>query len=452
MTAATPADGVSVLRTLRESPAPVWVVLAGTFINRLGAFVQVFLVLFLTSEGLSAAEAGLALGAYGVGSVVGVAAGGSLTDRLGHRWTIVSSMVATGALTVALVYARPVPLVLGLAALVGGTAQVYRPASAALLASLTPDSRHVMIFAVYRLAFNVGMTIGPLLGVLLIQIGYDVLFVADAITSILFAGLAAALLPRDHPGAARAAGPTDGSREDRAALPQTGSTGYRAVLADRRFSLFLLALLLNALVYVQYLSALPLEVTGRGYSTGVFGALVAFNGFVVIACELPLTHLVQHWAARWAVGVGVGLVGAGLALYALPLGIAGLVVATLIWSLGEIIGTPTASAYPARVAPPHLQGRYLAALATAQSIGYAVGPPLGLALFSWAGGDAVWVACALVTVVAVLAVVAGVDRRDPADTRAPAPAVEPVVGPDPDPAAGARGADKEDHEAGRASG
>src|SRR2546430_10126538 len=63
-------DGV--LATLRGSPAPVRALLAGVFLNRLGRFFQVYLVLFLTTQGFSAAQAGLALGGYGIGTVVGV--------------------------------------------------------------------------------------------------------------------------------------------------------------------------------------------------------------------------------------------------------------------------------------------------------------------------------------------------------------------------------------------
>ena len=65
-----------ILPTLRELPPAAWVLFAGTFVNRFGSFVQVFLVLYLTDKGYSGLQAGLTLGSYGLGH---------MADRLGRR-------------------------------------------------------------------------------------------------------------------------------------------------------------------------------------------------------------------------------------------------------------------------------------------------------------------------------------------------------------------------------
>ena len=54
-------DDAGIWITLRESPPAVKALLAGVFVNRLGAFLQIFLVLFLTKRGFSEVEAGTAL-------------------------------------------------------------------------------------------------------------------------------------------------------------------------------------------------------------------------------------------------------------------------------------------------------------------------------------------------------------------------------------------------------
>jgi len=55
--------------TLREGiralPGPVWIISAGSFVNRFGSFVAVFLVLYLRDQGYSIAESGLVVGFYG---------------------------------------------------------------------------------------------------------------------------------------------------------------------------------------------------------------------------------------------------------------------------------------------------------------------------------------------------------------------------------------------------
>ena len=65
---------------------PVKALLVGVFVNKLGWFLQVFLVLFLTtSKGFTDVQAGTALGVYGGGSVIGLIIGGSLSDKVGPR-------------------------------------------------------------------------------------------------------------------------------------------------------------------------------------------------------------------------------------------------------------------------------------------------------------------------------------------------------------------------------
>src|SRR5690242_14572987 len=95
----TTAEHPTVVQTLRAMSRLVWLLLTGTLINRLGSFLQAYLVLYLSYRGFSAAGAGFALAAYGFGSVVGVLVGGSVTDRFGCRRTIVGSMVSAGVLT-----------------------------------------------------------------------------------------------------------------------------------------------------------------------------------------------------------------------------------------------------------------------------------------------------------------------------------------------------------------
>src|SRR5689334_3104992 len=77
-----PPPGESVWETLRSFPGPVWILFVGVFLNKFGTFVIPFLTLYLTRRGFSAADAGLAFGAYGVGRLGSTLIGGHLADTL----------------------------------------------------------------------------------------------------------------------------------------------------------------------------------------------------------------------------------------------------------------------------------------------------------------------------------------------------------------------------------
>ena len=173
-----------VISTFREAPPAAKAILIGMLINRLGTFLNIFLVLFMTHRGFTAVQAGVALGVYGFGGVAGIMVGTALADWLGARRATVLSMGGGAVLMIGILYLHNFWALLVDVAVVGMISLLYRPASASLLSELTPKNRQVMIFAVYRLCTNLGTTLSPLVGALLILISYNLLFWGDAITSM----------------------------------------------------------------------------------------------------------------------------------------------------------------------------------------------------------------------------------------------------------------------------
>lgn len=371
-------EAAGVFRTWLDTQRPGKAILLGIVVNRLAAFLQLYLVLFLTHQGFSAVQAGFALGVYGVGAVLGVLIGGSLTDRFGARQMIVVSMAGSAAFLLAILYVTNYPLLLASIAAVAAVGQAYRPASSALLAELTPKSRMTMTFAMYRLAFNVGSMVAPLLGAALLAAGWYLLFWAEAFAAVAYAVIAVVALPAvgGHRAKPESAG---------------GRTSYLDVVRDRRFVLFLTASMINAAVYVQYISVLPLAMREAGLATGWYGAMVALNAAIVLAFELLITKATQRWPLVLVMALGFVLLGVGRAVYAIPMGLTVFILGTLIWTLAEIIAGPTMFAYPPLAAPDHLRGRYIAAANAMFGIGAAIGPIAGLTLWAAVGSHTWWI-------------------------------------------------------------
>ncbi|WP_432949629.1 MFS transporter [Kribbella sp. CA-253562] len=394
MTDTTQDTGIWV--TIREAPVAVKALLIGNFVNKLGWFLQVFLVLFLTtSKGFSDVQAGTALGVYGGGTVIGLIIGGSLSDKIGPRAAVLISMFGMAGFVLAIAYVPSYTAVLVVVALAGAVGQFYRPASAALLTELTPKHRQVMIFAVYRLTMNVGATAAPLVGAALVAVSWDLLFIGEALAALAYAAVAIIALPKRRSTTTEAA--DDGEVQD--APADRGN--YLTVLRDYKYVLFLVCMFINAAIYMQYLAVLPLHMKADGLSTWWFSAVVALNGFIVITCELLVTKVVQHWPAKLVVIAGFVLLGGGLAFYALPGGVAIFVIGTLLWTLAEIIAGPTMFAYPGMAAPPQLLGRYVGSAHAMFGLGSALGPFLGVWVWNNSGTQ-VWLWCGLAGAVGVV--------------------------------------------------
>jgi predicted MFS family arabinose efflux permease len=407
------AEQAGIRATFTEAPFSVKMVIVGIFINRLSAFLNIFLVLFLTANGYSAQKATIALGVYGGGAVVGVLIGGTLSSRLGSRNATVLSMVGTGVFTAALLSLPSYPLLLVLVALSSLSAQLYRPASATLLSQLAPEDRQVMTFAMYRFGLNLGATAAPLLGLGLYDLGghhYGLFFWCESLIAVAFGLAAWRTLPARDP-AARAV----------AAAPAQSRGGYRAMLRDHRYTLYLLAILIHSAVYVQYLSTLPLNVKSAGLPMYWYTLAVSLNGFIVIAFELLVTKVTQSWPMRVSIGLTLALLGVGVAGYGLPFGPAVVLGGTLVWSLGEIIGGPATFAYPGLAGPAHLKSYYIGGFQFMFGLGSAIGPAVGGWLFLRLGHGS-WPVLALGSAAATALALLSIRRPAPAGPAAAEPA------------------------------
>jgi len=387
--AAQPAGHLGVLATWRHTPRQAKALLAGVFVSKLAGFLQIFLVLFLTHRGYSSGRAGLALGLYGAGAVVGTLAGGWLSDRLSARTATVISMMGSALLLVSIVYLDNYPLILLAVMLISAVGQLYRPAAQSLITELTPRDRLVMVTAMYRLSLNLGVTVAPLIGVALASVSYNLLFWGEALAAGAYGVIALTALPRKADKAEQA----EASQEAATLAPAQSAvapsrqrrSGYLALLEDGRYLAFLAAFLLLSVVYVQYTAVLPLAVINAGLSTWWYGAVITLNAVVVVAFEVPATRFVQKWPLRLTQMSGFALLAIGYGAYAIKMVPLFLIAGTLMWTLSEIVGAPTIWAYPGVVAPEHLRGRYFGAMQTMYGLGSSLGPVLGVLLFTHIG-------------------------------------------------------------------
>src|SRR5262245_1697848 len=116
----------SLRENLRGLPRGAWILFFGTFLNKFGTFVLPFLAIYMTRLGYTAAQAGLAIASYGIGTLGACLLGGYLADRLGRRKTIVLSMFSAGLAMLCLSQARSLPGMVIFTGLVGYTGVFYR--------------------------------------------------------------------------------------------------------------------------------------------------------------------------------------------------------------------------------------------------------------------------------------------------------------------------------------
>lgn len=391
----------AVREQLRRMPPGVWILLGGTFINRFGTFVMPMLMLYLTRQGYSIPQSGLAVGAYGAGHLLGSMAGGHLADRIGRRNTIALSMFSSAATMLALSQATGYPATVALTLLAGATAELYRPASHALIGDLVPAGERVMAFGLYRFAVNLGFAAGPAVAGILADRSFFYLFLGDAVTSAAWGCIALGFLPH---------GLRTYDRRERL------GEALRVAARDRRFVLFLLATAAITAVDFQMGSTVALHVRAAGFSNATYGMLISLNGVLIVFFEIGLTAWLQRFPPQPVIALGYALSGTGFALTGLAHSIPALAGTVVIWTLGEMVASPMAGAYLTQLAPERYRGRYMGLWVMTWSIGMMLGPTIGTAVFA-ADPSILWTACGVLG--AISAILALAPAKGPPDSLAP---------------------------------
>ncbi|WP_084557956.1 MDR family MFS transporter [Couchioplanes caeruleus] len=375
---------------LREAagglPRQFWFLWTGTLINRLGAFAVIYLAIYLTQEQhFTQSQAGLVLGAYGVGGGIGTMTGGVLTDRWGRRPTMLTAQFGTAALMLALGFADGFwQLMLG-AWLLGLFAEGVRPAFQAMMVDVVPDKDRVRAYSLNYWAVNLGFAGAAILAGFAAKFDYLLLFVVDAGTTLVTALISLIFLAETRPA--------------RAATRRTGGgPGLGTVFRDRVFLVFLGLNFVVVLVIMQHMSTLPIAMSADGLSPATFGWVIAANGIMIVAGQLFVPKLIDGRNRSRVLALATVIMGVGFGLTAFAGSPAFYAVTVVIWTLGEMLQSPSNSALVAELSPSLLRGRYQGVSSLSWSAGSALAPVVGGFVQQHAGNTVLWLSCAVIGV------------------------------------------------------
>ncbi|MCF3106221.1 MFS transporter [Streptomyces roseoverticillatus] len=382
----------SVRRAAKESvsglPRAFWWLWASTLVNRLGAFVSIFLAMFLTADqGHSASFAGFVGALLGLGSVVSSIGAGVMTDRLGRRPTMLIAQAST-AVSVAVLGFMTDPVAISVVAFVVGMASnASRPAVQAMMADIVAPEDRVRAFALNYWAINLGFAISSVAAGFVAEYSYLIGFLGEAAMTMLCAVLVFVKLPESRPDAAAGAG---GAKGDEPAV----SMG--TVLRDGRFMAVVGLSFLLAVVFLQSQVALPVAMADGGFSTKDFGMAIAVNGVLIVAVQIPVTRFIEHRDQRMLMVLAALLGGYGFGLTAFAGSLAVYMLTVCVWTLAEIINSPIQMGLVARLSPVHGRGRYQGMYTLSWSTASLIAPIAGGTVIDRFGADALWAGCAVV--------------------------------------------------------
>jgi MFS family permease len=362
-------------------PRPFWFLWSGTLINRIGAFVVIFIAIYLTGErDFSQSQAGLVIGVYGAGGALGTAGGGVLADRWGRRPTMLTAQFGAAALMLTLGFARPYWQILAITFLLAVFTEAVRPAFMAMMVDVVPDRDRVRAFSLTYWAINLGFALSAVGAGLAAKVDYLLLFVIDAGTTVISALISLIFLAETRPA------PTHPVAHQRA-------DGLLVVLRDRIFMTYILISFGAIAVIMQHMSTLPIAMTADGFSAATFGGVIAVNGVLIVLGQLFVPRLIDGLDRSHVLAAATLLIGIGFGLVAFAGAVWFFALTVVIWTLGEMLQSPSNAATVAALAPVTLRGSYQGVSSLTWSAGTALAPVLGGLTRQHLGDAALWIGC-----------------------------------------------------------
>ena len=384
------------LQIYREYPRDFWMMIVVNFVDRLGgSLLFPFFALYITKKfNVGMTEVGGLFAIFFLSGFIGAFPGGALTDRFGRKGIIIFSLIATSFSTLFMGFVNEFQFFLVVAFVSGIFTDVGGPAYEAVFMDMLPEEKRASGFGIRRVAFNLAVVLGPVIGGFIAARSYLALFIIDAVVSAIVALLVFLLIPETKPT------PTAGQKQE-----STVETfkGYGQVLRDGRFMAFTLVCLLTWFVYMNMNTTLGVFLRDQhGLPESGYGWIISINAAMVVLFQFSISRRTEKYPPMLMMALGASFIAVGLFLYGFVNTFWLFAIAMAILTVGEMITIPIANAVVARFSPEEMRGRYNFVYGNSWGISFAVGPYLAGLIMDNYNPNWLWYACGIIGMLAVM--------------------------------------------------
>lgn len=364
-------------------PREIWLLAVVMLINRSGTMVVPLLSIYLTQAlHFSLIDAGLVVSCAGAGGILGIYFGGKLTDKIGHYYVQIGSLVLGGLLFFVLMQMRSFEALSITSFVLSLLGEAFRPANSTSVAFYSTADNRTRAYSLNRLAINLGWAVGPALGGLFATIGYQYLFIADGITSLLAALCLVVLVKNKNK--------VDKSEE---AAQSEAITHHKSAFGDTIFMQGLLYTTLFAMVFMPFFTLVPVYwKTDLHIPELYIGLAIGLNGLLVALVEMILIYFIEHRQHRLVfVSWGVLFSGLSYLLFNLfPHWIWVLPITVVTSTLAEMFVMPFLNSFTIERSSPQTRGQYTALYSMCYSVAHVAAPVLGTQVAARFGFNVLW--------------------------------------------------------------
>jgi MFS family permease len=380
-----------------NASAAIFTLLGVMFVNMVGFGIVVPLLPFYAKSFQAPAwQMALIFSAYAAGAFFGEPFWGRMSDRLGRKPILISTVCGNCLCYFALAFAPNIWLAF-LIRLLGGMASGNGSVIQGYIADVTPPDARSGRMSMLGAAYNLGFIVGPALGGLLANpaAGHDgfrlPLIIASSLAALCALGIIRFVKESRRP-----------HHDLFEAQPSRWTVAGRAfthpVIVRLMAVMFLAG---SAFMGIEFVFSLW-SAARFGWSTFEVGWAFAVTGVVAVACQLAVTGPAsRRFGEARVLACGMALTALAIALLPLSRGM-GVVVLLMFSAFGQSIAGPNISSLISRHAEIAHQGQYLGLNNAAGALARLAGPLAAGLVFSNIGVDAPFYLAGLLVAPAIL--------------------------------------------------
>lgn len=346
-------------------------IIIGTLFARFATSMSIpFLAIYLTTvKGVSAGMTGAIIGTSALVGVFASFIGGNLSDRFGRKTIMMWSILVWIVVFIGFSIADHVLSFFLLNALNGLCRSFFEPTSRALLSDLTKPEYRLLVYNLRYGAINVGVAIGPLVGLQIGSAKSTMPFLVAAGVYILYTIVLALQFKKYQ---------LDEKMMD-TVEPVTMENAIRILRKDIVFLVVLVGIILSNSGFSHLTTTVSQYFANSHiFQDGVtlFSYMLTLNAVTVVIIQYPVIKICKRYTPLVSIIIGTLFVSGGLFGFGVVESVWSVVCCTIIFTIGEVLMFSMTDVFIDDIAVPHLKGTYFGAMGFS-GIGGVIGPWFG---------------------------------------------------------------------------
>ncbi|XQY91153.1 MFS transporter [Metabacillus sp. HB246100] len=252
---------------------------------------------------------------------------GIIADRIGYKQAI---LLGVGIRVAGFILYGMVshPIGFAMAAFISGLGGAFfHPASFGAYARITTEEMKSKIFSIRETLSNVGFILGPVIGMFLLQYDFKLVCFSSAFMFILAFLLSWFLLP---------------VMKGEATKKQEFIPIVKQIMTNTEFLRFCLLIIGVWALNVQLYLSVPIQAEIIGVETDLIAYLYMTGAIFMVVCQIPLLQFLSNKIKQFDImALGTMILGTSLLLFGFTQGFWSLLLAVLVFTLGQMLVTPT---------------------------------------------------------------------------------------------------------------